>query len=407
MDRTSYRLGEPHSRHPAVLPDRFPAVEALRGIAAVSVLASHAAEFIGALVLSSLGGLLAELGREGVAVFFVISGFVLYRPLVRSRWLDSPRPSWLMWLRRRAARILPAYWIALTALTVVYGLPDVFSSSWWRYYGLTQIYTEHASRGGLGVAWTLCVEATFYGALIVYTRLLDRSRRLEFSRAVGTESAILVGLSILSLAATAVLYATDQVQLTSTLPALFDWFTAGMGLALFTVWVELAPQRARWLRPSRTRPVLLLAAAALLYLVLCYSLGLPRLGTDRPSSGLVAVTSGQLLKGVIAAVIVWVAVIEVSLSPRRWRWATSRPLMFLGVVSYGLYLWHGPIAYDFARSGAATVIPGSRIISVIICVFVVSLALATASFFLVERPAMRWRWRMLKDASRGSRARPG
>ena len=64
---------------------RFPQIEGLRGIAAIAVLVTHVASAHEPLELGQDAPLVAQLGISGVVVFFVISGFVLYRPFVAAR----------------------------------------------------------------------------------------------------------------------------------------------------------------------------------------------------------------------------------------------------------------------------------------------------------------------------------
>ena len=128
---------------PAVAPPpgnpRFPLFDSLRAIAALSVLTFHVAAIAGALERGFAGDVLAMLSR-GVILFFVISGFLLYRPFVAARAPRAgPRPSTARYARRRVLRIVPAYWVALTVLAVFPGIAGVFSDDWWRYYFFLQL----------------------------------------------------------------------------------------------------------------------------------------------------------------------------------------------------------------------------------------------------------------------------
>ncbi len=67
------------------MPPRFPHVDSLRAIAAIAVLGTHAAIFAGADYPGSTVGHYAQRLEVGVAIFFVISGFLLYRPFVAAR----------------------------------------------------------------------------------------------------------------------------------------------------------------------------------------------------------------------------------------------------------------------------------------------------------------------------------
>lgn len=98
--------------------------------------------------------------------------------------------------RRRLLRIVPAYWLALTVLSIKPGLADVFTHDWWRYYGFLQIYDPVTRLSGLTVAWTLCIEVTFYLALPVYAAFARRAfSGLERSGRIRAELALLTGLA--------------------------------------------------------------------------------------------------------------------------------------------------------------------------------------------------------------------
>src|SRR4051812_18261375 len=111
-------------------------MDACRGLAALSVLVYHLGAVPGHQPLGKLGDGL----QIGVPVFFLLSGFLLYRPFVAARATGS-QVNVRRYASRRVLRIVPAYWVALTGLAVTSGLPGVFTSEWWRYYGFAQVYS--------------------------------------------------------------------------------------------------------------------------------------------------------------------------------------------------------------------------------------------------------------------------
>src|SRR5213592_3870613 len=92
---------------------RFPHIDSLRAIAAIAVLGTHAAIFAGADGPHTTSGHYAERLEVGVAIFFVISGFLLYRPFAAARATAAQPPHTGPYAWRRALRIVPAYWLAL------------------------------------------------------------------------------------------------------------------------------------------------------------------------------------------------------------------------------------------------------------------------------------------------------
>ncbi len=87
--------------------------DGLRALAALSVVSYHVALSSKFAHAGSLAPLLWEL-KGGVAIFFVISGVLLYLPYARAIRDRSALPDWRVYARRRGVRILPAYWVALT-----------------------------------------------------------------------------------------------------------------------------------------------------------------------------------------------------------------------------------------------------------------------------------------------------
>ena len=228
---------------PAVAPPpgnpRFPLFDSLRGLAVLAVVVYHVSLLTGALDRRGLGDAVAVAGSMGPTLFFAISGFLLYRPWLAARVAETPPPSTRRYLRRRALRILPAYWFALTALAVFPGLAGVFTGDWWRYYFFLQLYDSRTLGLGIPVAWTLCVEVTFYLALPLWALAAGRlSLRAE-----------LVALALLAAAGAAVQVAAGREALANvyaeSLPGQATWFALGMTLALASVAAPRADGRRR------------------------------------------------------------------------------------------------------------------------------------------------------------------
>src|SRR5437763_7021548 len=91
--------------------DRYPLIDGLRAAAALGVLLTHSAISSGLVTAGATGFRYAQRLEVGVTIFFVISGFVLYRPFLVARLEGAELPRVGRYARRRALRILPAYWI--------------------------------------------------------------------------------------------------------------------------------------------------------------------------------------------------------------------------------------------------------------------------------------------------------
>ncbi|MGZ6887953.1 MAG: acyltransferase family protein, partial [Acidimicrobiia bacterium] len=139
---------------------RFPGFDGLRALAALAVLVTHVADTGGANAPNLFGIFFARFDG-GVAIFFVLSGILLYRPFARAHLLDEPRPAVGAYLWRRALRIYPAYWLATTAVVFVFANTS-FSSvrSALLDYSLLHIYSPHQPDvfAPLVQSWTLATE---------------------------------------------------------------------------------------------------------------------------------------------------------------------------------------------------------------------------------------------------------
>ena len=178
---------------------RFPLFDGLRAIAAGSILVTHVAAITSFNRLNPLGAYTARLNM-GVAFFFVISGFLLYRPFLAARFAGRPGPRIRDYARRRVLRIVPAYWLALTVLAATVGLCGVFTGDWWIYYGFLQNTRLSTTLCGIGAAWSLAIEASFYVALPIWALLMARVQRGRPARTmVRIEIAALLAISLFSI----------------------------------------------------------------------------------------------------------------------------------------------------------------------------------------------------------------
>ena len=378
---------------------RFAQFDGLRALAALAVLVFHAGLYTRAQ--ESTSGLAPYLARlnVGVALFFVISGFLLYRPLLAARaGLAKPRRA-RDYSRRRFLRIVPAYWVALTVLMVYPGLPDLPSPRIWVYYLFAQDYSARTLNDGIGPAWSLGCEVVFYALLPLLSGALAWAGRRRVSWRL--ELAALTALTALTVVYRVYLVSDPSRRPPSTFMATFGWFALGMMLALASVLAELNPGRA-W-AAVRAHAWLGWPCAATAYIVLCHGLR-GHLGFFTPED-----TRQQLevygLNGVIAAGLALPAVFEPQRPGRLARLLSWRPLSWLGLVSYGVYLYHVPIMVELNRSISA---PSrtSQLVLVAVSTALIAIAAAALSYYLVERPALRLARRRSYASGSGARTMP-
>jgi peptidoglycan/LPS O-acetylase OafA/YrhL len=376
--------------------------DGLRALAALSVVSYHVALSAKFAQAGSLAPLLWEL-KGGVAIFFVISGALLYLPYARAIRDGAPLPDWRVYARRRGVRILPAYWIALTAVAIGPFGAGVFGSGIWSYYGLSQIYDPHTVLGGLGVAWSLCVEMSFYALLPVFAWLVGRKTGLCGSRAavrVQLGWIAIAGVSSLALRAglagslTAPFYDRGQTLMVS-LPGLLDWFAIGMALAVLRAELEAgrASKFPLAVLGRRAGVCVLLALAA-------FMVAVPEQHGDifLPWYGV----ASHLAIGIGSGLLVLAAIVPGAPGTRTWplRVLASPVAAWVGTISYGIYLWHFPALLLIER--ATLPHPASASVAslglVWLAVVGAALVLGAASFYLVERPAQKLLRRRELDA---------
>ncbi len=369
---------------------RFPLFDSLRGLAALAIVLTHVGLGSGANYNAAYGALLARLD-VGVTLFFVLSGFLLYRPFVAARIEDRPAPRLRDYARRRVLRIVPAYWLALTVLAIWPGL--TFTGPRWVYYGFLQNYDFLWVLGGIGQAWSLAVEASFYVLLPFYALALGAlTRRFAPRRTLAVEMTVLGALSVGSLVLRWYIHHTSHSQvLLFTILCTFFWFALGMGLA-----VASAAWHGRESRPGviglvERAPSLWWGAALGLFAVMSWGYGLPR-GLSGTTSG-VQYLGEHLTYGAVAFLLVLPAVWGDRLGGLPRRFLRLRAMAWLGLVSYGLFLWHGRWTQYFIEKGAGGWLPqiGSGFVVMLACVLACSLATAGASYYLVERPILRYK----------------
>jgi peptidoglycan/LPS O-acetylase OafA/YrhL len=372
---------------PAVAPPpgnpRFPLFDSLRAIAVLAVLIFHVCLVSGALGRRVVGDAAAVLGAQGPILFFAISGFLLYRP-----WITSA-PSVARYARRRALRILPAYWLALTLLAIYPGIVGVFTGEWWRYYGFLQLYSPHTVSRGIPVAWTLCVEVSFYIALPVWALTVGRL-------ALRTQ---LVALGVLAMAGAAVQIAALRLHvshlLAQTLLGQCTWMAIGMALAIASV-----ARPGRVARIGRDHSAWCWAAAVATFagLALLRDHGGGLLGiiaalqTRQPYPRALADVA---LSGALTALVLLPAVFAGRGAPHRV--LAARPLAWIGVVSYGIFLWHLTIAEWLAlpaapgqfRSAGLDLASHLSSLPLFAVTLGASCAVAAASYYVVELPFLR------------------
>jgi peptidoglycan/LPS O-acetylase OafA/YrhL len=382
----------PPPRHP-----RFPLIDGMRALAVLGVVVVHSAVAGGALSGSLPGRLLAHLNL-GVTVFFLISGFLLYRPFIAHKAGGAAAPAVGDYAKRRVLRIYPAYWLVLTALVIVPGVTGVVGGHWWPMYGLVHTLplldcrdsgcVEALNSCGLAQTWSLVVELTFYLVLPLYAMALARLTRRTGVR--GWMTAELLVLTLLSACSVVLQYRVlDPASpwMTASVAGYVLWFALGMGMAVASVGFG-GSERPPWaLRAVAARPGVVWALAFTAYVAMC---------TRLPPSPFLFTRGAQLESHLASAAIAALLLAPAVFADRPGRLphrVLARPVIaWLGLVSYGIFLWHYAVTLVLGFNGA-----GASFGVVLAGTLAISVPCAAASYRLVERPVLALKHRRLRD----------
>ena len=367
----------------------FAELEGQRGLAAVLVVIFHAYQYnrTGEAALHPYEGqpqAVFLLGLDGmVSWFFVLSAFLLALPYARAVLDGRPATSARRFLGRRAVRIVPLY---LVSVTVVWAWRNPGLPGDWRdlveHLTFTHVFDRERIFFTIGPAWSLAVEVQFYVLLAVVgglaaragTRIASRRRRTAMLW-TGVGALALASVAYAAVMALVVGRPEDDYHIWFGLPVKLVIFAAGMAVA---VWYA---QRPRSL--SRETVWVLRGSGVLL------------VGTamvTRQSSG-GGDAAFHALCGLGFALLVTTSVAGPQHGP--WHRALrSRALVWMGLVSYSLYLWHEPLLLGLAGLGllpapAAAAFPVTATVLV-----VVGLVVASVSYWVIEYPASHLRTRM-------------
>jgi peptidoglycan/LPS O-acetylase OafA/YrhL len=402
---------------PASRTSRFAGFDGLRALAALSVFVFHMA-YRDLRPLHHWYGRYLTLLDVGVPLFFVISGFLLYRPFVVARFDGAPRPSTREFWRRRILRIVPGFWVALTVVCIVFRVGAQPDRSWkWAIvnYGMLQNYVDTAARPGLPLAWTIGTEMTFYLVLPGYALLLALGKAGP-SRQLRKELAGIATLVVLAIAWRALfLYWTlphplhwYQGQVTSYLPAHADYFAGGMLLAVLSAWYARSrePRFASW----RWMP-----AGCWLVALAAYTATVRGL-TDSYTFGADTHFDKMARHELWLVMVVALAVPAVFGRENGGvirHLLGSRPLQLVGLISFGIYLYHQAVitwVYNVtgAERGFLTMTfphgPDYPFPVLVVICLALTMAVATASYLIVEAPFLRRKARPPRERGTVSRA---
>ena len=357
-----------------IYPRRYmPGLDGLRALAVLAVIAYH-------LHLPwAPGGLL------GVCIFFVLSGYLITDILV-AQWQFSGGLNLKEFWLGRARRLLPALFVMLAGVMVWISLGDpgrlsslwndviaaiFYTSNWWLIFHQVSYFASFGPPSPLGHLWSLAIEEQFY---LIWPLLLGLGLRCISRR--GRLVGLIMALALTSAAVMAVIYQPgldpSRVYYGTDTRA----FALLTGAALALVWpsrqlsADLAPRRRRLLDAAG-------GAALLAVLLMIWQ-------SNQYQAFLYY--GGLLLFSIISAVLVAVLAHPAS---RLGKIFSLQPLRWLGVCSYGIYLWHYPVIV----LTSPTLNTGGVNIALAVEQTLLSILLAALSWYLIEKPIRHGQWK--------------
>nr|WP_246600254.1 acyltransferase [Skermania piniformis] len=371
----------PTDQHPA--PAFLPALDGLRAAAAFGVLLTHVAFQTGATSEPLFGRVLGRFDLA-VAVFFGLSGFLLWRPHAAAARGAAAAPTTVRYLLHRAARILPAYWTVVFAAMLLVPHAGTGLRVWLANLGLVQVFAPLTLTEGLTQMWSLSVEVAFYLLLPVCAVALRRLRGPRASRripVIATAALLSFGWGFIPVPT------PDAIHSDNWLPGYLPWFAVGMLLA-----EAVCDPPPALVRLARRRMLMATVGIGALLLAATDLAGPPGLSHPHPWQ--------YALKIGFGATIAFALLAPPVLDGRAHPWLAAPPARALGRWSYGVFLWHLVVlSMVFPVFG---VLPFSGSFGFVLVVTVVlTVPVAAASFALVEEPVRR----AVRDRERSRGAR--
>lgn len=389
-------------------PGAFPLLDGYRAIAAFMVVTTHVAFTTGAIFTPVVGPLWGRMDF-GVTLFFLLSGFLLYRPWAKAAMAQSPTPRLGTYALRRAARILPAYWLMVTVTLLL--LPEIQPVRWqaWPVHlGLLHIYLPGFTLEGLTQTWSLATEVAFYVALPFIAWLTGRRFRGNPTKSMYWQLGVL-GVLVLGSWIFTILRVSGAMGSSTIvgywLPGFIDWFAIGMAAAVLQTRLQYAAA-PRWVYDvqdiARSTAWCLVIGVALFVIAATPIAGPLTFAAAEPSSLVIkhvlyAVTAAFLLLPAFLGVGDSVGHSDLARSGQTrstqtrstWSEILQNPvIVYLGTISYGVFLWHLVLLRFIAGGLHIGPFQGGFWILWPLTVLA-SIVVASVSWFALERPLQR------------------
>lgn len=363
-------------------------IDGIRGLAAILVLLFHFYSFAGNNQFP--GSFLVRAGWVGVDIFFVISGFVLFLPFLRNA-LEGKNTDLLSYYKRRVLRIVPAYWLNIIFMITVM-FPVFFTSfNQLLHIGTNMLFLEgffpvKESLRLNGVYWTLWIEIQFYLILPFFAKL--------FTGRTWIRNAVLVIIAVsvykyVGIVLTEHISDTHKIRqfwINSQLPGVLQEFTFGIIAA------NIYSRYKNKLSSFKSSILVITGLGMLLlgmYFIVKY--GSTNYWFGKSFLGYLPLVSLNTFFALSASILL----LGVAAGSTLAKVTFGNPFLnFIGVYSYGIYLWHYPVGMLMKNSGKEI-----GYISFIVFGGIMSIIWAVMSYHLVEKRFIelgRKKWQVKK-----------
>lgn len=311
---------------------RYP-LESIRGLAAITVLVFHAYQNNwddGAYPWQGWPHALMMSSDMAVDLFFVISGFLLWMPVTRALLAGRPQRRGRQLLARRSIRLLPLYVIVLL---VAWAMANPVLPGNWRdlvaHLTMTHVHSETYIFWTIGPAWTLAIEFHAFIAVAAMLPLITRlTPRLSTQ---GQRIALAAGIPAVIATIGLAYLAYHQLVLHTPHDAWTVWFGPVAKMHLFATGMGLAVLNGVGLRLGRATRRALLAGSLALGVVGVWA----RTELDHAAAEWLHVAFAVVAGAVLATIVLS--------RDEQPRWLSWGPTVWLGTLSYSIYLVHEPI----------------------------------------------------------------
>ncbi len=369
---------------------RFACLDGVRAMAAYLVVLHHVSFAAGTTLNSKWGVFFARMD-VGVAIFFVLSGYLLFKPMVDAMFEGRPIIENRRFWNRRFWRIYPSYVFALVVMLIIGAVQVGGIVGFIVAVPLVQIYHPDHAIAGLTQAWSLATEVSFYFVLPLVARWLSvrcRDKSINrFAMKIIVVLALVYGASFVFRLAVRIWNPWYSNTIWHWLPSMMDIFALGMALAVVASWAKYNTDLRTIADFVSGKAIWFFGTAIAIFVVMCTQFNF-KVGLEQ--DGFLRMILRQTLYGIISLLVVAPFALGLNGQTVLHRFFSLRPIAGVGLISYGVYLWHELL---FAGEFSFRVMPwelfDGNFLGRLTVTTAATLLIAAANYRLLEEPIAR------------------